>query len=57
MRTQLMAGKKVLILFGLFESELYVEFQGQKHDPFYPEAGPIPLHTIALLRRQIQRNK
>lgn len=40
-----MAGEKVVVLFGLFDNELYVEFQGQKHGPFYPAAGPIPLHT------------
>lgn len=40
-----MAGEQVTVLFGLFDNELYVEFQGQKHGPFYPAAGPIPLHT------------
>jgi len=40
-----MAGEKVVVLFGLFDNELYVEFQGQKHGPFYPAADPIPLHT------------
>jgi len=46
-----MAGEQVLILFGLFDNELYVEFQGQKHGPFYPAAGPIPLHTYRSFKK------
>ena len=46
-----MAGEKVIILFGLFDNELYAEFQGQKHGPFYPAAGPIPLHTYRSLKK------
>jgi len=43
--TDEMAGEKVIVLYGLFDHELYVEFQGQTHGPFYPAAGPIPLHS------------
>lgn len=46
-----MAGEKVIVLFGLFDNELYVEFQGQKHGPFYPAAGPIPLHTYRSFKK------
>lgn len=46
-----MAGEKVIVLFGLFDNELYVEFQGQKHGPFYPTAGPIPLHTYRSFKK------
>jgi transposase len=46
-----MAGEKVIVLFGLFDNELYVEFQGQKHGPFYPTAGLIPLHTYRLFKK------
>jgi transposase InsO family protein len=46
-----MAGEKVIVLFGLFDNELYVEFQGQKHGPFYPAAGPTPLHTYRALKK------
>ena len=46
-----MAGEKVIVLFGLFDNELYVEFQGQNHGPFYPAAGPIPLHTYRSLKK------
>lgn len=46
-----MAGEKVIILLGLFDNELYVEFQGQKHGPFYPSSGPIPLHTYRSFKK------
>jgi transposase InsO family protein len=49
--TEDMAGEKVIVLFGLFDNELYVEFQGQKHGPFYPAAGPIPLHTYSSFKK------
>jgi transposase InsO family protein len=40
-----MAGEKVIALLGIFDTEIYVEFQGKKEGPFYPASGPIPLHT------------
>jgi hypothetical protein len=46
-----MAGEKVMVLFGLFDNELYVEFKGQKHGPFYPASGPIPLHTYRATKK------
>ena len=46
-----MAGEKVIVLFGLFDNELYVEFQGQKHGPFYSALGPIPLHTYRSFKK------
>ena len=42
----------MIILLGLFDNELYVEFQGQKHGPFYPSSGPIPLHIYRSFKRQ-----
>jgi len=47
-----MAGEKVMILLGLFDNELYVEFQGQKHGAFYPAAGPIPLDTYRSFKKR-----
>lgn len=46
-----MAGEKIIVLFGLFDNELYVEFQRQKHGPFYPASGPIPLHTYRSFKK------
>ncbi len=41
-----MAGHEVILLHGLLDNEVYVEFNGQKMGPFYPSNGPIPLHTF-----------
>jgi len=46
-----MAGDTVIVLCGLFDNELYVEFQGQKQGPFYPATGPIPLHTYREVKK------
>lgn len=41
-----MAGLEVILLHGVFDHELHVEFEGETRGPFYPSAGPIPLHTF-----------
>jgi len=46
-----MAGDKVIVLFGLFDNEIYVEFKGTQHGPFYPDAGPIPLHSYRSFKK------
>ena len=37
-----MAGQDITLLWGVFDDELYVEFNTEKQGPFYPEQGPIP---------------
>ena len=39
-----LAGETVVLWWGLFDNELYVEFDDQRYGPFYPVDGPIPLH-------------
>jgi len=39
-----LAGETVVLWWGLFDNELYVEFNEQRYGPFYPVSGPIPLH-------------
>ena len=39
-----LAGEEVLLWWGLFDQELFVEWQGQKFGPYHPSGGPIPLH-------------
>ncbi|PBK50255.1 IS481 family transposase [Pseudomonas syringae pv. actinidiae] len=46
-----MAGESVVLLWGLFDNELYAEFNGERFGPFYPVSGPIPLHRYRALRR------
>ncbi|HCS65963.1 MAG TPA: IS481 family transposase [Cellvibrio sp.] len=41
-----MAGQDVILLWGLFDNELFVEFNQEKHGPFYPTTGPIQLGTF-----------
>ncbi len=41
-----MAGQEVTLLWGLFDNELYVEFNNQKQGPFHPADGPVPLGTF-----------
>lgn len=38
-----LAGLTVTLLWGLFDNELHVEYDGQQYGPFYPAKGPIPL--------------
>jgi hypothetical protein len=49
--TEAMAGEKVIVLYGLFDTELHVEFKGQKHGPFYPASGPIPLNAYRPMKK------
>lgn len=52
-----MAGEKVIVLLGVFDSEIYVEFQDKKEGPFYPAAGPIPLHTYRAFKKTHREKK
>ncbi|MCL5272059.1 MAG: DDE-type integrase/transposase/recombinase, partial [Gammaproteobacteria bacterium] len=40
-----MAGNEVILLHGLLDNELYIEFNEQKMGPFYPSSGPIPINS------------
>ncbi len=46
-----MAGDTVVLLWGLFDDELYVEFDGQRSGPYHPVSGPIPLHRYRAFKR------
>jgi len=45
------AGESVILLWGLFDDELYVEFEGERFGPYYPVSGPIPLHRYRAFKR------
>jgi hypothetical protein len=36
---------------GLFDNELYVEYEGVRTGPYYPVAGPIPLNRYRAFKR------
>ena len=39
-----LAGESVLLWWGLFDQDLYVEFGDERYGPYHPVGGPIPLH-------------
>lgn len=39
-----LAGEEVLLWWGLFDHELFVEWNDKRYGPYRPEGGPIPLH-------------
>ena len=46
-----LAGEKVVLWWGLFDNELYVEKDGQRFGPYLPVAGPIPLHRYRKFKK------
>jgi hypothetical protein len=46
-----MAGETVILLWGLFDDEMYVEFDSEKFGPYRPVSGPIPLHRHRAFKR------
>jgi hypothetical protein len=46
-----MAGETVVLLWGLFDDEMVVEFDGNKYGPYFPVSGPIPLHRYRAFKR------
>jgi hypothetical protein len=39
-----LAGETVLLWWGLFDQDLYIEHGDERHGPYHPIGGPIPLH-------------
>lgn len=46
-----LAGETVILLWGLFDNDLYAEYQGERFGPFYPISGPIPLHRYRKFKK------
>jgi hypothetical protein len=46
-----LAGEAVLLLWGLFDDVLYVEYDGERFGPYAPVSGPIPLHRYRAFKR------
>lgn len=46
-----LAGETVVLLWGLFDNELYVEYEGERMGPYHPVSGPIPLHRYRAFKR------
>ncbi len=46
-----LAGETVLLLWGLFDNDLYIEHQDGRFGPFHPVSGPIPLHRYRKFKK------
>lgn len=46
-----LAGETVVLWWGLFDNELYVEKDDQRYGPYLPVDGPIPLHRYRKFKK------
>jgi hypothetical protein len=46
-----LAGETVIIWFGLYDDQLYVEHAAQRYGPYTPIEGPIPLHRYRSVKK------
>ncbi|MCP5086441.1 MAG: transposase family protein [Rhodobacteraceae bacterium] len=46
-----LAGDSVILWWGLFDNELYVEHEEQRYGPYTPINGPIPLHRYRKFKK------
>lgn len=46
-----LAGETVVLWWGLFDNELFVEHQEQRYGPYIPIGGPIPLHRYRSFKK------
>lgn len=46
-----LAGETVLLLWGLFDTELYVEYDGERSGPYAPISGPIPINRYRAFKK------
>jgi hypothetical protein len=46
-----LAGETVVLLWGLFDNELYVEHEEERFGPYHPVSGPIPLNRYRSFKR------
>lgn len=46
-----LAGESVILWWGLFDNELYVEHDEQRYGPYAPISGPIPLHRYRKFKK------
>jgi hypothetical protein len=46
-----LAGESVLLWWGVFDNDLYVEHGDQRFGPYLPDSGPIPLHRYRAFKK------
>ena len=52
-----LTGEAVMLLWGLFDTELYVEFNGERYGPYSPVSGPIPLGRYRAFKKTLNDEK
>lgn len=46
-----LANQRVVVWWGLFDEQIFIEFDSKKYGPFSPTSGPIPLHKYRSYKR------
>lgn len=46
-----LAGERVVLWWGLFDDELFVEHEAQRYGPYYPVSGPVPLYRYRKFKK------
>lgn len=46
-----LAGERVVLWWGLFDDELFVEHESQRYGPYYPVSGPVPLYRYRKFKK------
>lgn len=52
-----LAGETVLLLWGLYDNDLYVEYEGERSGPYAPVSGPIPLNRYRSFKKTADDKK
>ena len=52
-----LAGEEVMLWWGLFDRELYVEHNDRRYGPYSPSGGPIPLHRYRKRRKSEKQRR
>ena len=52
-----LAGEEVVLWWGLFDHELFVEWRDKRFGPYRPSGGPIPLHRYRKRRKSAREKR
>jgi len=52
-----LAGETVVLWWGIFDNELYVEHGDKRYGPYRPAGGPIPLHRYRSFKKSKQQKR
>jgi hypothetical protein len=52
-----LAGENVMLWWGLFDHELYIEHSDQRFGPYLPVGGPIPLHKFRSFKKSAAQSR